>query len=78
MEVLDPALSMVFRGGTSPGFGEDGYGQLYGGGRPTRDEGLYSWTAKYHLSKLRMSGEAIGPLKFVSVSMAYLLGSIRR
>lgn len=78
VEVLAPALSMEFRGGTSPGFGDDGYGQLYGGGRPTRDEGLYAWTAKYHLFKLRMSGEAIGPLKFVSISMAYLLGSIRR
>ena len=76
--VLAPALSMVFRGGDSPGFGEDGYGELYGGGRPTREEGLYGWNAKYHLFKLRMSGEAMGPLKFVSVSLAYLLGSVRR
>jgi len=78
VEALDPALSMVFEGGDSPGFGNDEFGEDYGGGRPTRLESLYAWTAKYKLQKLRMSGDAIGALKFVSISLAYLTGSPRR
>ena len=76
-EKLLPALSMDFRGGSSPGFGNDQFGRIFGGGRPTRTEGLYSWRAKFKLFKLRMSGEALNPLKFVAIRMAYLLGSIR-
>ena len=78
VDVLDPALSMVFQGGDSPGFGADEFGEDFGGGRPTRLENLCAWTAKYKLQKLRFSGEATESLKFVSVSMAYLTGSPRR
>ena len=78
IEVLDPILSMEFEGGDSPGFGGDEFGEDFGGGRPTRLEQLYSWTAKYKLQKLRMSGDATSALKFISVSMAYLTGSPRR
>tara|TARA_R100001594_G_scaffold22817_1_gene44307 strand:- start:2321 stop:4123 length:1803 start_codon:yes stop_codon:yes gene_type:complete len=78
VEVLDPALEMEFLGGTAPGFGTDEYGQLYGGGRPTRIENLYAWTSKYKLFKLRVIGDAAGPLKFVSLTLAYNTGSIRR
>lgn len=77
-EVLDPTLSMVFEGGDSPGFGADEFGEDFGGGRPTRLEKLYAWTAKYKLQKLRMSGDAIKALKFVSITLAYLTGSPRR
>jgi hypothetical protein len=78
VDVLDPALSMVFEGGDSPGFGNDEFGEDFGGGRPTRLEKLVAWTAKYKLQKLRISGDATKSLKFVSISLAYLTGSPRR
>ena len=78
VDVLDPVLSMEFEGGEGPGFGEDEFGEDFGGGRPTRLELLYAWRAKYKLQKLRMSGDAIKALKFVSITLAYLLGSPRR
>jgi len=78
VDVLDPTLSMEFEGGDSPGFGGDEFGEDFGGGRPTRLEQLYAWTAKYKLQKLRISGDAMKPLKFVSISFGYLVGSPRR
>ena len=78
VDVLDPILSMDFQGGDSPGFGNDEFGEDFGGGRPTRLEQLYAWTAKYKLQKFRITGDATKPLKFVSISMAYLNGSPRR
>jgi|TARA_R110000822_G_scaffold12978_2_gene46648 hypothetical protein len=78
VNVLDPALTMQFEGGDAPGFGNDEFGEDFGGGRPTRLEKLYSWTSKYKLQKLRFSGDAVNPLKFISVSLAYLTGSPRR
>ena len=55
----------------------DEFGDDFGGGRPTRLEQLYAWTSKYKLQKFRMSGEAMKPLKFVSISLGYLAGSPR-
>lgn len=78
VEALDPALSMEFEGGDSPGFGADEFGEDFGGGRPTRLEKLYAWPAKYKLQKLRISGDATKALKFVSITLAYLSGSPRR
>lgn len=78
VDVLDPELSMIFEGGDSPGFGADEFGEDFGGGRPTRLEKLYAWTTKYKLQKLRMSGDGIKNLQFVSISLAYLVGSPRR
>ena len=78
VESLDPALSMTFAGGDSPGYGADEFGDFYGGGRPTRLEKLYAWTAKYKIMKLRFSGDATRPMKFVSITMAYSIGSPRR
>lgn len=78
VEALDPALSMEFAGGESPGFGRDEFGRAFGGGRPTRDERGYAWTADYKLYKLRMRGSALKPLKFVSITLAYQPGSPRR
>ena len=78
VDVLDPILSMTFVGGDGPGYGSDEYGQYMGGGRPTRHEGLYAWTTKYKLFKLRIEGDAKGPLKFISITLAYQPGSIRR
>jgi len=78
VESLDPTLELEFVGGTAPGYGSDQYGEFYGGGRPTRHEGLYAWTTKYKLFKLRVDGDAVGPLRFISTTLAYQLGSIRR
>jgi hypothetical protein len=78
VDVLNPTLSMEFEGGDGPGFGADEFGEDFGGGRPTRLEKLYAWTTKYKLAKLRMSGEATKKLKFVSITLGYLLGSPRR
>ena len=78
VDVFDPALEMAFEGGDAPGYGRDEYGDDYGGGRPTRLEKLIAWTTKYKLWKLRISGEATKELKFVSVTLAYQTGSIRR
>jgi len=78
VDVLDPTLEMVFEGGDSPGFGADEFGDDYGGGRPTRLEQLYAWTSRYKIMKLRMSGDATKALKFVSITMAYSVGSPRR
>ena len=78
VDVLDPTLSMAFEGGDGPGFGLDEFGEDFGGGRPTRLEQLYAWTAKYKIQKLRMSGDKIKPLKFVSITLGYLQGSPRR
>lgn len=78
VESLDPTLTMTFSGGDSPGYGADEFGDYYGGGRPTRLEKLYAWTAKYKIMKLRFEGHAVNPMKFVSITMAYSMGSPRR
>jgi hypothetical protein len=78
VDVLDPTLTLTFEGGDSPGFGADEFGDDYGGGRPTRLEQLYAWTSRYKIMKLRIFGDAIRALKFVSITMAYSVGSLRR
>ena len=78
VDVLNPILSMGFEGGDGPGFGADEFGEDFGGGRPTRLESLYAWTAKYKIQKLRLYGDATRNLKFISVTLGYLTGSPRR
>ena len=75
--VYDPALTMEFLGGDTPGFGADGFGMNFGGGRVSNDERLFSFAMKFKLMKLRMYGETMKPLRFVSLSMAYKDGSVR-
>jgi hypothetical protein len=77
VQVLDPTLEMEFEGGDAPGFGLDQFSEDFGGGRPTRLEKLYAWTAKYKIAKLRMSGHATKKLAFISITMGYHQGSIR-
>jgi hypothetical protein len=75
----NPMLSMQFVGGNAGGFGNSLYGDApFGGGRRTSEERLYAWTTKFKLLKLRFSGTTRSKLKFVSISLAYLQGSIRR
>jgi len=73
---LLPTLEVQFTGGDSPGFG--GGGQPYGGGRRTSDERLWAWPTKFKIAKLRFEGATIEPLAFVSVTLAYQEGSVRR
>lgn len=74
----DPALSAEFAGGGVLGYGGEGYGNYYGGGRPTNDERLLAWPAKFRIAKFRVEGETMKALKIVSLSIIYGDGSIRR
>ena len=78
VDVLDPTLSMEFVGGDSAGFGTSEFGASFGGGRATSLEQLYAWVAKFKLSKLRIYGDGIDQLKFVSNTISFLTGSARR
>jgi hypothetical protein len=74
-----PMLDANFVGGDGAGYGNVPYGNFpYGGGRRTSDERVYAWPLKFKLMKLRFSGSVKKPLKFVSISLAYLRGTIRR
>jgi hypothetical protein len=77
--VRAPMLSMSFVGGDALGYGASPYGNSpYGGGRRSSDERLFAWTTKFKLLKLRFFGTTTRALKFVSISIAYLHGGIRR
>lgn len=74
-----PALTLEMVGGDAPGYGLQPYGNsLYGGGRRASDERLYAFTAHGKLFKLAFDGAVMAPLKLVTLSLNYLLGSIRR
>lgn len=73
---LLPYLEMTMRGGDSPGYGNAE--QTYGSGRRTSDERLYAWNAKCVIAKLRFAGTVTEKLRFVSVSLGYQNGDIRR
>lgn len=75
----DPALSMQFVAGDTPGYGLQPFGRNhFGGGRRSSDERLYAWTAHGKLFKLRIHGQSRERLKVVSMSIMYHEGSIRR
>lgn len=77
--VDQPMLSMTFVGGDAGGYGNVPYGDApYGGGRRSSDERLFAWTTKFKLMKLRFLGTTSKKLKFISVSVAYVAGGIRR
>lgn len=75
---LDPALSMDFVGGDRLGFGLEPLDDEFGGGRISSDEREYAWTTKFKLMKMRFSGYADRPLQFVSVTINFIGGTIRR
>lgn len=75
---LLPALSMDFIAGDADGFGLDGFGEQFGGGRITGTEKLYAWPALYKLAKFRIHGSTRRKLKFIALGLAYQDGSIRR
>jgi len=72
-------LSMQMIGGDADGYGESPYGDSpYGGGRRASDERLLAFPAKFKILKLRFIGSTLRHIKWVSISLAYLHGSIRR
>lgn len=73
-----PALTMDFVGGDFGGYGADGFGVEYGGGRPTSYERLYAWGTKCKIAKFRVHGETKRSLRIVSISLAYQRASMRR
>lgn len=74
-----PMLSMTFVGGNAGGYGNVPFGDApFGGGRRSSDERLYAWTTKFKLLKLRFLGTTKKKLKFISVSIAYVHGGVRR
>jgi hypothetical protein len=77
--VDSPLMMMDFIGGDGGGYGGSPYGDApYGGGRRTSEERLYAFPLKFKLMKLRFSGTTMEPLRFVSISVSYNGGSIRR
>lgn len=74
-----PALVTDFWGGSQGAYGQQLYGGTpYGGGRPTSDERLFAWPATFKIAKLWFRGSSKLPLKFISITLAYKRGSIRR
>jgi hypothetical protein len=74
-----PMLQFTMMGGDAGGYGNVPYGDApYGGGRNAGDERLLAWTTKFKLLKLRFTGTTTNKLKFISVSIAYVHGGIRR
>jgi hypothetical protein len=70
---------MDFVGAENAGYGGEAYGDsAYGGGRRTRDERTFGFNTKFKLLKLRIIGSTRFKLRIISVSLAYLHGSIRR
>jgi hypothetical protein len=75
----EPMLEMTFMGGNVGGYGNVPFGDApFGGGRRSSDERLFAWTTKFKLIKLRFSGTTKRKLRFVSISIAYVHGGIRR
>jgi hypothetical protein len=74
-----PLLTFPFLGGAAGGFGNSGFGNTpFGGGRIVTNEKLFAFVAKFKLLKLKIIGTTTAPLRFVSITIAYLMGSLRR
>ena len=73
---LTPLLDANFFGGSVRGFG--GKQTPYGGARLSNDERPWPWPATCKIAKLRFEMFTSKSLRFVSISLAYLEGSIYR
>lgn len=74
-----PALSLDFIAKDAGGYGIQAYGNSpYGGGNNTAVRKLTLAPTKFNTLKLRMSGFARGPLKFVAITLLFHQGTIRR
>ena len=74
-----PALVIPFIAKDAGAYGIQRYGNSpYGSGNNTASHGLTLTPTKFDLLKLRFCGSAMGPMKFVSITLMYQVGSIRR
>lgn len=74
-----PALSLQYIARDAGGYGVQPYGSSpYGGGNNTKLRTLTYNPTKFTTLKLRINGEASGPLKFVAITALYQVGTIRR
>ena len=74
--VHDPVIDIDFIGGNRTGYG--GIEQSFGGGRRTRDERLWSTPVKCKIFKARIEGSANAALRFIAITILYVMGSYRR
>lgn len=72
----DPALTLTYVAGDSPGYG--GGDQPYGGGRRTTDERLWSHPVKFMIAKLRIHGSTKKPLRVVTITLMFSEGRYGR
>jgi len=76
---ITPALTLEFIARDAGGYGLQQYGNSpYGGGNNTGIRTLTYAPTKFNTMKLRFSGRANGPLRFVSITPLYMEGTIRR
>ena len=73
---LTPISTMEFVGGDIGGFGIAA--QPFGGGRQTDDERLWAFPGRGKLIKFRFEAASDRALRFVALSITYMLGGIRR
>lgn len=74
-----PALTLELVGRDAGGYGVQAYGSSpFGGGNNTKKRTLTYAPTKFTTAKLRFEGEAMGPLKFVAITLLYQMGTIRR
>lgn len=76
---LTPALTLNMIAKDAGGYGVAPYGSSpFGGGNNTALRTLTYAPTRFTTMKLRLEGEATGPLKFIAVTLLYLIGTIRR
>jgi hypothetical protein len=76
---LTPALTLDLIAKDAGGYGNAPYGSSpYGGGNNTALRTLTYAPTRFTSMKLRLEGEAMGPMKFIAITLLYLIGTIRR
>lgn len=73
----DPALSMEFVAGDSPGFGGGG-GQPFGGGRRAADERMWGFPCEFKIAKIRVKGSTTERLQILAISLLLTKGTYKR
>lgn len=72
----DPAISMDFVAGSSPGYG--GGDQPYGGGRRAADERMWGFPCEFKIAKLRVKTSTRDRLQVVAISILLTKGTYKR
>lgn len=79
VEPLTPAITLNMIAKDAGGYGTDAYGTApFGGGNNTALRTTTYAPARFTSMKLRLEGESTGPLKFIAITLLYMLGTIRR